>query len=226
MAHGICYLVGAGENTGLDFTLSENDYVIAVDGGLTVLEKAHITPNLVVGDFDTLGYCPTHPNVIRLNPIKDDTDTLAALKEGILEGFNLFHFYCGTGGRIEHTIANIQLLAFLSQNGRQGFLHDGNSVLTTITNGKLTIPRKKAGLISVFSYTEECQGVNLQGLKYELTDAVLHSTFPLGISNEFKDTESSVSVRNGTLLLVLPKDVVGGLLYMPSHGSTIPPHLA
>lgn len=224
MEQGICYLVGAGENTGLDFTLTENDYVIAVDGGLTVLEEARITPDLVVGDFDTLGYIPVYPNVLRLNPIKDDTDTLAALKEGLRKGYSRFHLYCGTGGRIEHTIANIQLLAFLSQNGRLGFLHDGDSVLTAITDSRMTIPKKKDGFVSVFSYTNECQGVNLQGLKYELTDAVLHSTFPLGISNEFKDTESSVSVRKGTLLVVLPKDVVGGLLYMPSHGSTVPPH--
>ena len=185
MGQGICYLVCAGENTGLDFTLTANDYVIAVDGGFKVLEEAHITPDLVVGDFDTLGYCPTHPNVIRLNPRKDDTDTLAALKEGILEGFRCFHFYCGTGGRIEHTIANIQLLAFLS--------------------------RRESGFVSVFSYSEECQGVHLHGLKYELTDAVLHNTFPLGISNEFKGTESSISVRKGTLLVVFPKEVLGGL---------------
>ena len=211
MGQGICYLVCAGENTGLDFTLTANDYVIAVDGGFKVLEEAHITPDLVVGDFDTLGYCPTHPNVIRLNPRKDDTDTLAALKEGILEGFRCFHFYCGTGGRIEHTIANIQLLAFLSQSGRQGFLHDGNSILTTITSSKLTISRRESGFVSVFSYSEECQGVNLHGLKYELTDAVLHNTFPLGISNEFKGTESSISVRKGTLLVVFPKEVLVGL---------------
>lgn len=211
MEQGICYLVGAGQNTGLDFTLSANDYVIAVDGGFKILEEAHITPDLVVGDFDTLGYCPTHPNVIRLNPRKDDTDTLAALKEGLLEGFTQFHLYCGTGGRIEHTIANIQLLAFLSQSGRQGFLHDGDSVLTTITSGSLKIPRRESGFISVFSYTDECQGVNLQGLKYELTDAVLHSTFPLGISNEFKGMDSTVSVREGTLLVVFPKEVLKGL---------------
>ena len=98
MKQGICYLVCAGKNTGLDFTPTANDYVIAVDGGLRYLEEARIKPNLIIGDFDTLGYCPTHSNVVRLNPQKDETDTLAALKEGILEGFSQFHLYCGTGG--------------------------------------------------------------------------------------------------------------------------------
>ena len=208
---GTCYIIGAGEVGILDFVPDKEDMVIACDGGYRHWKKWGIRMDLVVGDFDTLGYCPTHPNVIRLNPRKDDTDTLAALKEGILEGFRCFHFYCGTGGRIEHTIANIQLLAFLSQSGRQGFLHDGNSILTTITSSKLTISRRESEFVSVFSYSEECQGVHLHGLKYELTDAVLHNTFPLGISNEFKGTESSISVRKGTLLVVFPKEVLGGL---------------
>nr|WP_304954799.1 thiamine diphosphokinase [uncultured Acetatifactor sp.] len=216
MKQGICYLVCAGRNTGLDFTPTANDYVIAVDGGLRYLEEARITPNLIIGDFDTLGYCPTHSNVVRLNPQKDETDTLAALKEGILEGFSQFHLCCGTGGRIEHTIANIQLLAFLSQNGRQGFLHDGENVLTTITDCQLTLPRRDQGFLSVFSHSDECQGVNLHGLKYELNNAFLRSTFPLGISNEFKGMESSISVKKGTLLLVLPRDILPGIRILPS----------
>lgn len=217
MKQGICYLVCAGRNTGLDFTPTANDYVIAVDGGLRYLEEARIKPNLIIGDFDTLGYCPTHSNVVRLNPHKNDTDTLAALKEGILEGFSQFHLYCGTGGRIEHTIANIQLLAFLSQGGRQGFLYDGDNVLTAITDYQLTLPRRDRGFLSVFSYTNECHGVNLRGLKYELNNAVLHSTFPLGISNEFKGIESSISVKKGTLLLVLPRDILPRLQMNRQH---------
>lgn len=209
MKQGICYLVCAGRNTGLDFTPSAKDFVIAVDGGLRYLEEARITPNLIIGDFDTLGYCPIHPNVVRLNPQKDDTDTLAALKEGIREGFSQFHLYCGTGGRIEHTIANIQLLAYLSQSGMQGFLYDGDTFLTAITDCQLTLPRRSQGFLSVFSHTDKCYGVNLRGLKYELNDTVLHSTFPLGISNEFKGLESSISVKKGTLLLVLPRDILG-----------------
>lgn len=209
MKQGICYLVCAGKNTGLDFTPTANDYVIAVDGGLRYLEEARIKPNLIIGDFDTLGYCPTHSNVVRLNPHKDDTDTLAALKEGILEGFSQFHLYCGTGGRIEHTIANIQLLAFLSGEGRQGFLHGGDVVLTAITDGTLLLPPREGGYLSVFSYSDRAEGVFLRGLKYELRDACLNSGFPLGTSNEFIGRESSISVREGTLLVVLPGDAAG-----------------
>lgn len=207
MEKGICYVIGAGENHGLDFAPSEDDFVIAVDGGLAYLEAANITPNLIIGDFDTLGYCPKQPNVIRLNPEKDDTDMLAALKEGIRMGFSVFHLYGGTGGRIEHTIANLQLLAYLSRDGRMGILHHRDSVITAITDATLTLPKRERDYLSVFSHTDCCEGVYLRGLKYELSDAKLESTFPLGISNEFKGTESSISVRRGTLLIVLPKDI-------------------
>lgn len=207
MQEGNCYVAGAGEHYGLDFVPSENDYVIAADGGLRRLEEAGILPDLIIGDFDTLGYCPSLPNVIRLHPEKDDTDMLAALKEGIRKGFSRFHIYGGTGGRIEHTIANLQLLAFLSETGRQGFLYDRDNVITAVTDAALALPARERGFLSVFSHTDHCDGVNLRGLKYELTDARLESTFPLGVSNEFKGTESLISVKSGTLLIVLPKDI-------------------
>lgn len=208
MKTGICYVIGAGENHGLDFVRTGDDYVIAVDGGLRYLDEAGIAPDLVIGDFDSLDTCPQGPNVIRLNPVKDDTDMLAALKEGMGRGFSRFHLYCGMGGRIEHTIANIQLLAYLSQKGMRGFLHDADCFLTTLTDETLPLPEKEVGYLSVFSYTEKCEGVFLRGLKYELDNATLRSTFPLGISNEFQGEKSSISVRSGTLLIVLPKDIL------------------
>lgn len=208
MKNRICYLIGAGENYGLDFRPSPEDYVIAVDGGLRHLEAAGMEADFIIGDFDTLGYCPDAPNVLRLNPIKDDTDTLAALKQGIQKGYRSFHLYCCTGGRIEHTMANLQLLAFLSGQGLQGFLHHKDSVLTAITDRTLELPRIEKGFLSVFSHTDKSLGVFLRGLKYELSDAVLTNTFPLGISNEFTGSPSSISVAKGTLLLVLPKDIL------------------
>ena len=212
MKNGICYIVGAGENYGLDFTPSSNDFVIAADAGLCYLEQCGITANLVIGDFDSLKNLPTHPNTMALSSEKDDTDMLAAVREGIKAGYSVFHIYCGTGGRIDHTIANLQALAYLAQNGMQGFLLDKDSVMTAITNQKITFDKIPSGYISVFSYTEKSEGVYLQGLKYELNNATLTNTFPLGVSNEFIGKESSVSVAAGTLLIVFPKEALASLM--------------
>ena len=208
MPKSICYIIGAGENYGLDFTPTSNDFVIAADAGLRYLEQCGITADLVIGDFDSLDSTPTHPNTTALNPEKDDTDMLAAVREGINAGYSVFHIYCGMGGRIDHTIANIQLLAYLSQNGMQGFLFGKDSIITAITDRKMAFDKVPSGYVSVLSYTEKSEGVNLHGLKYELNDATLTSTFPLGVSNEFIGKESCISVDSGTLLIVFPKEAM------------------
>lgn len=206
MKDGICYVVGAGESYGLDFHPDAEDFVIAADAGLCHLEKQGIKADLVIGDFDTLKYIPEHPNAIVLSAEKDDTDTLAAIREGIRAGYASFHIYCGTGGRIDHTLANLQTLAFLSENDMQGFLFDNGSVITSITNSRLCFSKIPCGFISVFSCSAKAEGVTLCGLKYELENATLTNTFPIGVSNEFIGRESSISVKDGTLLIVFPKE--------------------
>ncbi len=205
MKAGICYIVGAGENYGLDFKPEDEDFVLAVDAGYRFLEGKESRVNLVLGDYDSLRYIPRHPNVIVLKPEKDDTDMRAALREGIRAGYERFCIYCGTGGRLDHTIANLQLLAELAMEGKQGFLFDRNSVVTAITDKSLTFPGGTSGYVSVFSHTEQSVGVYLHGLKYRLEDAVLTSTYPLGVSNEFTGEESRITVRKGTLLVFFPR---------------------
>ena len=206
MRNGICYVVGAGENYGLDFQPATGDLVIAADAGLCYLEEQGIRADLVIGDFDTLKCVPEHPNTIGLSEEKDDTDTLAAVREGIRAGYTCFHIYCGTGGRIDHTMANLQVLAYLSANNMRVFLFDNGTVITAVTNSRLCFEKIQCGYVSVFSCSEKAEGVTLCGLKYELNNAVLTNTFPIGVSNEFIGRESSISVSDETLLIVFPKD--------------------
>lgn len=206
MRAGTCYVVGAGENFGLNFSPLPHDMVIAADAGLLYLEQAEIFADLVIGDFDSLKHIPQHPNVRKLEAEKDDTDMLAAVREGVKLGYERFHIYCGMGGRIDHTLANLQLLAFLSQSGKRGLLFDKTNVITAITDQTLAFREIASGVISIFSCTDKSTGVTLQGLKYPLNNAVLTNTFPLGVSNEFTGRESAVTVKDGTLLVVMPQE--------------------
>ena len=200
-----CYIVGAGENYGLDIRTEEGDLVIAADAGYKTLLEAGITPDIVVGDFDTLKYIPDHPNVVRLSPIKDVTDTWEAVSIGLKQGYKEFHLYGCMGGRVEHTIANIQLLSHISVEGGRGYLYDEKNILTIIKGGeRITFDAKENGFISVFSLTDS-SGVNISGLKYNVTDAELTNTFPLGVSNEFIEKPSYISVSEGTLLIIYPQ---------------------
>lgn len=203
---GICYIVGAGENYGIHFSPRADDFVIAADAGFQVLEQNGINMDLVIGDFDSLRYIPEHAEVRTLNREKDDTDMRAAVLEGIKAGYETFHIYGGTGGRIEHTIANMQLLAELSSGGKRGFLFGRDYIITALTNGTFVFPDHVSGYVSVFAHSERAEGVWLKGLKYELQDAVLTNSYPLGVSNELIGKKGSVSVGNGTLLIVFPME--------------------
>ncbi len=205
LKQGRCYIIGAGECSRLLLQLKDEDYVIAVDGGYEYSKEYRM--DLVVGDFDSLGYIPNHPNVIKLLPEKDDTDMLVAIKEGLKAGYETFHIYGGLGGRMDHTIANIQHLAYLAERGARGYLYGDESVMTVISNGSMSFPADAAGYVSVFAYGEEAKGVDLTGLKYPLKDATLRNGYPLGVSNEFIGKEACVSVKAGKLLIVFPDSV-------------------
>ncbi len=205
MKKGICYIVGAGDCFGLDFKLTDGDLVIAADGGLSYLKEFGIAPDVVIGDFDSLGYVPKGKNVIKLNTRKDDTDMLSAAKYGLSEGYGEIHIYCGTGGRIDHTVANIQLLTYLANKSAQGYLYDKDSVLTVIRNGEISFGEDMSGYVSVFSVSDVSREVYIENLKYELSNAVLTSDFSIGTSNEFIGKRGRIKVGDGALLIVSPR---------------------
>jgi len=203
---GICYIVGAGENYGLDIKKEDGDYVIAADGGFRYLQEAGTVPDMVVGDFDTLKYIPQHPNVIRLNPVKDVTDTWEAVRLGMEKGYKEFHLFGCMGGRTEHSMANIQLLTHIAEEGCKGYLYAKSEILTVIKDGSIVFDENMKGFVSVFSLTDKSSGVTLKGLKYTMTEGELKNNFPLGVSNEFVGCKSLIKVKEGCLLIVFPKE--------------------
>jgi thiamine pyrophosphokinase len=220
----ICYIVGAYCKEDPVIQRSDSDFVIAADGGYAVLQKVGIKPDLVVGDFDSLGYLPNHPHVVRHPVEKDDTDLALAAKEGLARGFRRFVFFGGVGGRLDHTLANLALLHRLSLNGYQGFLYGEGAVLTAITNATLTFCAPKGNTLSVFAVGADAHGVSLQGVKYPLESASLTPSIALGVSNEFTDRAACVSVQDGSLLLywhTTPKEFLSDLLQENYRFSTV-----
>lgn len=202
MSEPICYVVGAGEFHPRGLTPCPGDLIIAADGGYTALQLLGVAPHLVVGDFDSLKAPPDHPNVICLPKEKDDTDLLAALRLGVERGYCQFRIYGGTGGRMDHTLANLQCLTWLTAQGKSGRLMGDGWVAAAVTDGTIIFDAAHRGYISVFSMGDRAEGVCLRGLKYVLENAVLTKDFPMGVSNEFLGQESSVTVKTGTLLVL------------------------
>ena len=199
----ICYVVGA---MSLSLSLRPcpalGDYVIAADRGYDSLMAYGVNPDLVVGDFDSLGEVPNHPNVIQLPAEKDDTDMVFALRQGLDLGYRRFVMLGGVGGRLEHTLGNLQLLDWLASQGAQGFLAGEKTVATAVRNGTLTFPAAMSGYLSVLCNSGTARGVTLRGLKYPLERYTMTGSFPLGVSNQFLGQPASVSVEDGCLLLL------------------------
>ena len=136
-----CYIFGAGSFYGLDRCPRADDFIIAADGGWLACRKTGITPDLLLGDFDSLSTRPDFPNILRVPVEKDDTDTMLAVKTGLERGETEFHIYGGMGGRrTDHTIANFQALLYLARRGAQGWLYGQGERYTAVCGGTVTRP--------------------------------------------------------------------------------------
>lgn len=199
----ICHIVAAGEFDPASFVLpSAGDLLIAADAGFAHLQALDITPDVVVGDFDSLGAPPEHPTVVQTPVVKDDTDTLTAVRLGLEKGYCHFRLYGTLGGdRLDHTLANVQTLGFLLDHGAHGWLIGRGEILTAIRDESYTFSADYRGTVSVFAIGGEAAGVTEQGLQYTLENATLSPFMPLGVSNAFVGQPATVSVKNGTLLL-------------------------
>ena len=198
-----CIIFAAGDFYG-NIQKNESDLIIAADAGYHHLKKTGIKPDILLGDFDTIGELPEHPNIISYNPEKDYTDTELAIIEGIRLGCKEF-LICGAigGKRLEHTVANLSLAASYAEKGFNITLTDGDYVINTIHNDSISFREDADGFISVFTISGAAKGVTISGLKYPLTDATLDTSNPtLCVSNEFIGKESKIEVKNGTLIII------------------------
>ncbi|HWQ06201.1 MAG TPA: thiamine diphosphokinase [Feifaniaceae bacterium] len=180
--------------------LDPDDFVIAADAGYKQL--GGIKPDLVVGDFDSLGFVPREEAVVELPVRKDDTDALFAVKLGLSRGFLRFVLLGSVGGRLDHTLANIQALAYLTTRGARGVLAGENEKITMLHNGSLRFLGAPEGIVSVFAHDGTAMGVTEENLAYPLDRATVTTDFPIGVSNEFTKQPACITVEDGCLLIV------------------------
>lgn len=203
----ICYIVGAGDITNTTIRIPADSFVISADGGYMYLAENGIIPDLAMGDFDSLGYIPDNTQTMVFPCEKDYPDMMLAVLEAAKRGYDDIIIYGGMGGRLDHTIGNLQMLGAFSKKGVKVRLVDDEIVVTAITDSHLELKARSSGTVSVFAFAcKEAYGVTIQGLKYELTDSILKADEPLGVSNEFVGNPALISVKQGTLIVIYPKE--------------------
>lgn len=205
-----CVIIGAGEmNPDFlpGFSWRENDYIICADGGLYHAQQAGVRPDLLIGDQDSFveGF-PQGIPALTCRPEKDDSDMMLAVKEGISRGYKDFVLLGATGGRFDHTLANLQTIAYGLEQGVFVMIADENNMITMLRDGSVFMPRMEGYYLSIFSYTPCCEGITLTGVKYPLQKARLTNWTTLGLSNEILAETAQITVEKGTLVVVVSKD--------------------
>lgn len=204
-----CVIVGAGEindRAGAAALLREGDFLVCADGGLRHMALFGRRPDLIVGDFDSFsGPLPEDVETLRYKSEKNETDTILCAQQGLARGSRDFLLLGCTGGRADHTVANYCALLYIRRRGGSAWLWGDDGEATVIENESIRLKRRPGRYVSVFPFGCEARGVTEEGLKYPLENATLSAEFPLGVSNEFREGEASVSVADGALLILLSK---------------------
>lgn len=203
----ICVIIGSvpiDQDIFQDVDMQER-FVICADGGYDNAVKCGIQPDLLIGDFDSVqNKLPDEVETIRLKIEKDDTDTLAAVKEGIQRGYHQFELVGVLGGeRFDHSYANLCVLQYLCSQGCKAVIKDGSCRIFLLNGGRLTLSKMKGSTVSVFPFGCASCEVSYTGLQYPLEQAILYSNFPLGVSNSITDDTAQIVVHSGDALVIV-----------------------
>lgn len=204
-----CVIISASPQLTDDFVKSKickDDFIICADGGADTLIKSGIQPNLVAGDFDSSKNYKQIKGVeiITLSVKKDDTDTMYCVRYALNKGFKNFLFLGSTGGRIDHTLANLSILLFLKKNGAFGIISDEYSDVFLLESGNNEFKGLKGKTVSVMPFACESVCLSYSGMSYPLNRTTVTTDYPFSISNVASQDNVTITLHSGTALLVLP----------------------
>lgn len=200
-----CLIISGGEFSPPPEELRAANYIIACDAGYRHAQRLGLVPDLIVGDFDSAPPPVTDIPVERFPSRKDDTDTMLAARRALARGAKRVAICCAFGGRLDHTLANLQTAAFLATHGVCVRLVGTDTDATVLTGGSLRIPRRDGWSLSLFSLSERCEGVAIRGAEYGGDGMTLEGRLPMGVSNVWASDAAEIEVQSGILLVMLSR---------------------
>ena len=202
-----CVIISGSPDTSVEeikTLCTDDDFIVCADSGYTFARKAGLNPALIIGDFDSLEEeLPTDTEVVKLNTVKDDTDTEHCVMECIRRGYKDFLLLGSVGGRTDHTFANIAILSFLSEYNYHGVARNNGEEIQILKEGTYNMDGKKGLTFSVFPYGCESVNVTYKGAKYPLDSYTLTYNVSRGISNVFSDDNAEIIVNRGRAILLI-----------------------
>lgn len=182
--------------------LLPDDFYIFCDGGLKHRQSLQVTPDLLVGDFDSWDNPKTETETIVLPREKDDTDTFFGVKEGVKRGFEDFLLIGVIGGRFDHSLGNISALLYLTGLGKKALIIDDYSSIEVVSSQPVFI-EQNIQYFSVLNIDGKAKGITIKNAQYPLENAEITWDYQYGISNQVLPGKTAeVTTQEGRLLLV------------------------
>lgn len=209
-------LIINGGNINYDFASvyiknTKFDKIIAVDGGLIFADKMNIIPDYIIGDFDTvqsslLDKYNTQSKIIKYNPIKDNTDSEIAINYACDINSTEIVIIGATGKRMDHTLANIEILVTPLRKGIETYIIDEYNKIYLIDNLKIISKNEQYGkYVSLIPLTK-VEGLTLKGFKYPLDNYTYDIGISIGISNELEAENGIIKLIDGILIAIESRD--------------------
>lgn len=192
--------------------LQNADVIVCCDGGMKHTRALNITPNYILGDFDSckkedLNYYKNLGVEIKTFPTqKDETDMELGLDFALELGGDDIVICGGIGSRFDHTLANAHLLLRLLKKGVRGRLVNEKNCVELI-DSHITLNGKKGNLVSTIPLSMEVTGITLEGFAYPLTDHTLTIDDDIvAVSNVMLQEECKISIKTGYLFVIQSED--------------------
>lgn len=204
-----CVIIAGSPETDSNFIkrfVKDSDYVICADRGYFFAKNAGITPDVIVGDFDSYSdsdSIPSNCEVVTLNPVKDDTDTVHSIDIALEKGYKDITIFGAIGGRIDHSFANISALEYLHRKGARGELLSEKERIEFLSKGEYYYSGYNGKTFSLFPFGCNKVCVSYSGVKYPLNKYFIESHIPLGVSNVFLSENCKINIYDGNAILII-----------------------
>ena len=202
------YTAGNIQVENITETPKEGDLILAADAGWINARKCGVTPQILLGDFDSLGE-PDVPNgveLIRVPVEKDDTDTQLAVQVALERGAHEIVLIGGLDGRLDHTLSSLAILEYLDLKHIHAHITSGQNRVRFLRNNSTLIARGGFRYLSLIAADPKVKGVSVEGCKYPLKKATLSRLKQYAVSNELTGNCALIDVRRGGLWLVESND--------------------
>ena len=209
-----CVIIANGD---LEYTsdiikiIKNAQMIISSDGGARHLRMLNISPHVMIGDFDSINqddlsfFKRKEIKILNFPLKKNHTDTELCVSYALEKKTSDITFLGVTGSRLDHTLANIFLLKKLAKLNIEARIIDKHNEIFIVTNF-IELKGKPKELLSIIPVTQKVTGITLTGLEYPLKNASMQMGDSLGISNVFKESVVSISIKSGVLIVTRSKD--------------------